>query len=108
MPTIPPLLKRTLGRLGQCGLDLLARGHEIYFVIQPRGLDPIAIECKWSANELDPRNMLAFRRQYPQGANWVVAPDVDRAFTRHLNGVEIRHSSLGSLVQALRTPSKSD
>ncbi|MCX6100117.1 MAG: ATP-binding protein, partial [Candidatus Bipolaricaulota bacterium] len=83
------------------------RGHEIDFVIQPRGLDPIAIECKWSANELDPRNMLAFRRQYPQGANLVVAPDVDRAFTRHLNGVEIRHSSLGSLVQELRTPSKS-
>jgi hypothetical protein len=84
------------------------RGHEIDFVLQPRGLDPIAIECKGSADELDPRNLLAFRRQYPQGANWVVAPDVDRAFTRHHNGIEIRYGSLGSLVQGLRTPSQSD
>jgi hypothetical protein len=84
------------------------RGHEIDFVVKPRGLDPIAIECKWSADELDPRNLLAFRRQYPQGANWVVAPDVDRAFTRRHNGIEIRYGSLGSLVQGLRTSSKSD
>ena len=84
------------------------RGHEIDFVVQPRGLDPIAIECKWSADELDPRNLLAFRRQYPQGANWVVAPDVDRAFTRRHNGIEIRYGSLGSLVQRLRTSSQSD
>lgn len=84
------------------------RGHEIDFVVQPRGLDPIAIECKWSADELDPRNLLAFRRQYPQGANWVVAPDVDRAFTRRHNGIEIRYGSLGSLVQGLRTSSQSD
>jgi hypothetical protein len=84
------------------------RGHEIDFVVKPRGLDPIAIECKWSADELDPRNLLAFRRQYPQGANWVVAPDVDRAFTRRHNGIEIRYGSLGSLVQGLRTSSQSD
>jgi hypothetical protein len=84
------------------------RGHEIDFVLQPRGLDPIAIECKGSADELDLRNLLAFRRQYPQGANWVVAPDVDRAFTRRHNGIEIRYSSLGSLVQGLRTSSQSD
>jgi predicted AAA+ superfamily ATPase len=84
------------------------RGHEIDFVVKPRGLDPIAIECKWSADELDPRNLLAFRRQYPQGTNWVVAPDVDRAFTRRHNGIEIRYGSLGSLVQGLRTSSKSD
>ena len=84
------------------------RGHEIDFVVKPRGLDPIAIECKWSADELDPRNLLAFRRQYPQGENWVVAPDVDRAFTRRHNGIEIRYGSLGSLVQGLRTSSQSD
>jgi hypothetical protein len=84
------------------------RGHEVDFVVQPRGLDPIAIECKWSADELDPRSLLAFRRQYPQGANWIVAPDVDRAFTRRHNGIEIRYGSLGSLVQGLRTSSQSD
>jgi hypothetical protein len=84
------------------------RGHEIDFVVKPRGLDPIAIECKGSADELDPRNLLAFRRQYPKGANWVVAPDVGRAFTRHHNGIEIRYGSLGSLVQGLRTSSQSD
>lgn len=84
------------------------RGHEVDFVLQPRGLDPIAIECKWSADELDLRNLLAFRRQYPSGANWVVAPDVDRAFTRRRDGVEIRYGSLATLVQRLREPAESD
>ncbi len=82
------------------------RGHEIDFVLQPRGADPIAIECKWSVDELDPRSLLAFRRQYADGANWVVAPDVDRAFTRRHNGIEIRYSSLASLVQRLRKPAE--
>jgi uncharacterized protein len=84
------------------------RGHEVDFVLQPRGLDPIAIECKWSADELDLRSLLAFRRQYPNGANWVVAPDIDRAFTRRRDGIEIRYGSLAALVQRLRKPAESD
>ena len=44
--------------------------------------EPIALECKWQAASFDPSALLAFRRGYPQGENYVVAPDVERAYTR--------------------------
>jgi len=52
------------------------RGHEVDFILDERRSDPIAIECKWSASEFDPSNLLSFRRQYPSGRNYVVANDV--------------------------------
>jgi len=75
--------------------------HEIDFVIRRRGSTPDAIECKWSASEFDPKNLLAFRRQYPQGKNWVVSTDVDQEFTRQVKGVEVRYVSLQGLVSNL-------
>jgi len=36
-----------------------------------RDAHPLAIECKWSAGEFDGGNLLAFRRQYPEGENFV-------------------------------------
>ena len=75
--------------------------HELDFVIRRRGEAPDAIECKWSAAEFDPKNLLAFRRQYPQGKNWVVATDVERSFTRQVKGVEVCYVGLRELVGSL-------
>lgn len=75
--------------------------HEIDFVYCRRGNPPDAIECKWSADEFDPRNLLAFRRQYPEGRNWVVATDVDRVYSRHHKGVDVRYVDLATLVSQL-------
>jgi len=75
--------------------------HEIDFVVRWRGNAPDVIECKWSAGDLDPRSLLAFRRQYPTGRNWVVSSDVDRPFTREVNGLEVRYVSLQGLIDEL-------
>ncbi len=75
--------------------------HEIDFVIRRRGGVPDAIECKWSAGEFDPRNLLAFRWQYPEGRNWVVATDVDQEYVQQVNGIEVRHTSLQGLIDQL-------
>ena len=75
--------------------------HEIDFVIRGRGSAPDAIECKWSAGEFDPKNLLAFRWQYPQGRNWVVSTDVDQEFARQIRGVEVRYVSLQGLISKL-------
>lgn len=75
--------------------------HEIDFVIRSRGSVPDAIECNWSAGEFDPKNLLAFRRQYPQGRNWVVSTDVDQGYVRQIKGVEVHCVSLQSLVSEL-------
>lgn len=80
------------------------RKHEIDFVLARRGRDPQAVECKWSAGAFDPTNLLAFRRQHPEGANWVAATDVDRSFTRNWNGVAARFVDLRGLIAGLAQP----
>ena len=75
--------------------------HEIDFIIRGRGAAPDAIECKWSAGEFDAKNLLAFRRQYPQGRNWVVSTDVDQPYTRQIKGVCVRTIDLQGLAREL-------
>ena len=58
------------------------RGHEVDFVLTRRGEPTVAIECKWATDAFDARPLKAFRRQYPQEKNFVVAADVERPFTR--------------------------
>lgn len=80
--------------------------HEVDFVIRKGGNVPDAIECKWTAGEFDPRNLLALRRQYPKGRNWVVATDVDQEYVRLVKGIEVRYVSLKTLVERLEAPGK--
>ncbi len=77
------------------------RGHEVDFVLAPRGRKPLAVECKWSQGEFDPGNLLAFRRQHPEGDNVVVAQDVDRAFQRSYGDVAVRFMSLAALADLI-------
>lgn len=78
------------------------RGHEVDFVHSVRGRAPVAIECKWSAGAFDPKNLQAFRRQYPTGSNYVVANDVTRSYHRKYGDMEVRFVSLSGLVTALQ------
>jgi hypothetical protein len=80
------------------------RGHEVDFVIAKRGGPPTAIECKWSAGDFDPVNLLAFRKQHPEGSNYVVASDIDRSFSRTYNGFEVRSVSLPALTGQWQAP----
>jgi len=74
------------------------RGQEVDFILtRARGL-PIAIECKWAASGFSPRSLLAFRKQYPDGENFIVANDVDRPFTNRYNGIQVKFVSLDTLI----------
>jgi len=75
--------------------------HEVDFVLRRRGRAPDAIECKWSAENVDFRNLQAFRRRYPDGRNWVVSADVDRPSSAHVRGLEIRYVSLRGLIEEI-------
>jgi len=77
------------------------QGHEVDFVLAPRGEDPVAIECKWSADRFDARGLQALRRQYPKGGNIVVGHDVKRKFKRRFGELEICFHSLKSLIAEL-------
>ena len=83
--------------------------HEIDFVWnESRRAEPLALECKWSADDFDPSNLLVFRRLYPRGRNFVVAQDVRQAFTRTYRGVGVRFLGMeASLSTLLPLPGRS-
>jgi len=74
------------------------RGHEVDFVLAHRGRPHMAIECKWSADDFDKRNIKAFRRQYSEGGNFVVAQDINRPFSRYYNKILVDFVDLQTLI----------
>ena len=82
------------------------RDLEVDFVLTRARNLPVAIACKWSASGFSPRALLAFRRQYPDGENFVVANDVDRAFTSNYNGIEVKFVNLGTLIAEVCSPTR--
>ena len=81
------------------------RGHEVDFVIAPRGGSPTAIECKMTASDFDPTGIKAFRKQYPEGKNYAVAHDVDRSFRRSYGAAEVEFVGLPRLIETLSAAS---
>ncbi|MBI3921369.1 MAG: ATP-binding protein [Armatimonadetes bacterium] len=77
------------------------RGHEVDFVLVRRGQSPIAIECKWSAWNLEWRNLRSFRQRYPDGENWLVAADVDRPFRRLEGDLDVEFMGLSEMTRRL-------
>lgn len=82
-------------------------GHEVDFVLVRRGQSPVAIECKWSANNVEGRNLRSYRQRYPGDENWIVAADVDRPFHRTENGLKLEFLGIPALVEKLEHPVKS-
>jgi predicted AAA+ superfamily ATPase len=77
------------------------RGHEVDFIYLRRGSKPTAIECKWSADNFDPRNLIAFRRHHPGGENYVVSADIERSFTRKQQDLTLRFVKLDTMIKKL-------
>lgn len=79
------------------------QGHEIDFIVHKnRNHDPITIECKWSAKKFDPSNLQSFRRHYPNGKNFVVAPDINPRFEKQYDNINIAFVSLEELIKELK------
>jgi predicted AAA+ superfamily ATPase len=77
------------------------QGHEVDFVLARRGKPPLAIECKWSAEEFDPAALKAFTRRYPRAETVVVAHDISRAFRRRYDGLDVAFEALEPFVLRL-------
>ena len=80
------------------------RGHEVDLVVVRRGGTPTAVECKWSADQFEAVNLQAFRRQYPQGENYVVASDVERSFVRTYGSLSVRFVGVSELINKMLGP----
>jgi uncharacterized protein len=77
------------------------QGHEVDFVWMPRGRPPVAIECKWSARDLDLANLAAFARAYPKHELAVVTTDARPSFTGECGGRPVRFLTLDRLIGQL-------
>ncbi len=82
------------------------RGHEIDFVLSDRRSDPVAIECKWSASDFNPTNILSFRGKYPTGANYVVANDIAVDYSHVYNDIKVTFTNTAGLISELSTKDK--
>ena len=72
--------------------------HEIDFVL-PAGRGGVdAIECKWSADRFDPKNLQVFRALHPKGKNLVVATNVPKPYTREVRGMMVVFTGLDDLA----------
>lgn len=78
------------------------RGHEIDFILALRGRKPIAIECKWKAEQFELKNLRAFRNHYSEGPNWVVCQDVDQSYIRGFDKLKVEFIGLKELGTRLR------
>jgi len=74
------------------------QGHEVDLIWVPRGKNPVAIECKWTARDFNPANLHVFARAYPKATLLVATPDARPAFTRHYDGIEVQFLTLDGLV----------
>jgi predicted AAA+ superfamily ATPase len=65
--------------------------HEVDFVVElGRRREPLAIECKSSAQKLDPAGLQAFRRKHPRGRNLVVTLKDTATHARRFGAVEVQ------------------
>lgn len=81
------------------------RGHEIDFVLADREHLPTGIECKWSGSDFDATNFLSFRKQYPEGDNFVVANDITKGYSRQYDHIKVKFVNLKGLIESLTNDS---
>ena len=82
------------------------RGHEIDFVLAQRGKVPLALECKWSADDVDLTNLKAFALRYPKADLRVIAHDVDRSYQRRTDALTVTYCGLKALLASLKGQAK--
>ncbi|TFG59075.1 MAG: ATP-binding protein [Spirochaetales bacterium] len=77
------------------------QGHEIDFILRASENAPLAVECKWSAEDASPSNLIIFRKLYPEGKNFIVGRDIIRPYTRDSKGILITYTNLEGLIREL-------
>ena len=72
-------------------------GREVDFVVRRAEGRLDAIECRIDPDEVEPRSIAAFRRRYPSGRDYVVAPTAGREHRIRRGGREFTVCGAGAL-----------
>lgn len=73
--------------------------HEIDFVLPSSRNRVDTIECKIDPDHFNEKNLMAFRKLYPQGINWLVSPKIDRPYARRFNKTEVHFISTRRILE---------
>jgi predicted AAA+ superfamily ATPase len=84
------------------------RGHEVDFVFAKPGKKPVAIECTWQTKSFESTNIEAFRRQYNEGVNLIVCPNIERPVNRNYKDILVKFVNLEKMIQGLADDEKLD
>jgi predicted AAA+ superfamily ATPase len=77
------------------------QGHELDFIIEPRGGNPVAIKCKWRSGDFSAESFRAFFRLHDPQACYVVCSDVGPSYRKKLGDKEILFVGLPELIRLL-------
>lgn len=79
-------------------------GQEIDFIfLNKRSKNqPITIECKWQDHKFKADNLLAFRKMYPTGENYVVANNISQSYQKSYDGVVVNFVSINQLIDKMK------
>lgn len=72
-------------------------GHEVDFIWKRRGRPPIAMECKWQGDQLDPSSLKSFRGRHHEGENILISADQKKPMSFRSGPLKILHLGLYSL-----------
>ena len=72
-------------------------GREVDFVIARHRDDVDAIECKWDQSAFDGSAMTLFRKDHPNGRNYLVTPGDEMPFDTRYRGLAVRVCSPAGL-----------
>jgi hypothetical protein len=64
------------------------------------------VECKGSERSFDAAGLAAFRRRHTRGANWLVVPEGDGAWTTTAAGMDVEVIPLDEVARALAAASR--
>ena len=77
------------------------QGHEIDFLLTPRGKPPIALECKWQSDKADWASMAIFLDKYPRARVLVVSPDNVKTHVKKVGSRQVFCVSLSNCIKAI-------
>jgi len=69
-------------------------GHEVDFILITKEMGITAIVCQWREKDFQSKNLLAFRRRYPEGRNWIVCGDNVQAHTQTMGKIRLEFMTL--------------
>jgi len=79
------------------------QGHELDFVLVPRGGKPVVVECKWRSGDFSEESFRAFFRIHEPQACYVVCSDVGPSYRKKIGNNEIRFVGLSELIGLLES-----